>query len=116
MVRKLKPPRAVFKKKQRIEPGRVPPEAGWKGAAVADMSDKYLSHVLATAPFELALLAFVVFWRTDEGKLMCIPTIAGTDEGCVGGAAAALRSIADSLDAGDYSVTEPPMPPGIGDA
>jgi hypothetical protein len=71
---------------------------------------------MATAPFELALLAFVVFWRDEQGKLMCIPTIAGTDETCVVGAAAALRSIADSLDEGDYSVSEPPIPPGVGDA
>jgi hypothetical protein len=112
MVRKLKPQRQAFKRKQRIGPRHVPPEAGAQGEAVAHAAATILNHIMTTAPFEIALAALVIMWRNEEGKLMCIPTVAGFDQSCIPAAAAALRGIGDSLDEGDYSVTSPEPPPG----
>lgn len=112
MARKFKPQRQKFNKKVRIGPGHVPPEAGKIGESVARVAAGVLNNIMTTAPFEIALTALVIFWRNEEGKLMCIPTVAGFDETCIPAAAAALRSIGDSLDEGDYSVTSPEPPPG----
>lgn len=111
MVRKLKPKRepATFTKRQRIH-DHVPPEAGDKGEAISRASAILLQHLMKTAPFELAVVALAIVWRNDEGKLCCIPTVAGADSSAVPAAAAAFRGIADGLDAGEYDTVLPDPP------
>lgn len=102
---------AKFVKRQRIRSGAdVPPEAGAKGEAIALMATGIIEGIIRTAPFELAVVALAVVWRDDDGKFKCIPTVGGSDASAVPAAAAAFRSVADALDAGDFDTHEAPPP------